>query len=161
MDERPETRQVGTDAGPSNDDTWPFIKPEVESSAARTTLPPVELVASAIVARWRAIILLFILVLSIWLAVEAFVLVRSAVSYLVDNLPKLSELRKQLPSNRVSPRGSVAISPSPITNCWRDRSLGSECFKQGTAAHKSPPARIRQPPGRPNSQCQVGTVDCW
>src|SRR5215470_5495894 len=105
MDGRPETRQVGQISSFEDPASVSFFEPEVESSAARSTLAAVELVASAIIARWRAIILLFILVLSIWLAVEAFLLVRSAVSYLVDNLPKLSELRKQLPSNRVSPRG--------------------------------------------------------
>jgi hypothetical protein len=122
-----------------------FFEPEVESSAARRTLAAVELVASAIVKRWRAIALLFILVLSIWLAIQAFLLVRSAFSYVVDNLPKLSELRKQLPSNRIPPQGSVTISPSKTTICWRNRSLGSDCFKKGTVEQKSPPARIREP----------------
>jgi hypothetical protein len=122
-----------------------FFEPEVESSAARRILAAVELVASAIVTRWRAIVLLFILVSSIWLALQVFLLVRSAVSYVVDNLPKLSEIRKQLPSNLIPPKGSVAISRPPITNCWRNRSLGSDCFKQGTAGQKSPPARIREP----------------
>jgi hypothetical protein len=144
MDGRPETRQVGRVSslgGPSVS----FFEPEVESSAGRRTLAAVELVASAIVARWRAIVLLFILALSIWLALQAFLLVRSAFSYLADNLPKLSELRKQLPSKQIPPKGSVTISPPPITNCWRNRSLGSDCFKQGTAGQKSPPARIREP----------------
>jgi hypothetical protein len=122
-----------------------FFEPEVESPAARRTLAAVELVASAIVARWRAIVLLFILASSIWLALQAFLLVRSAFSYVADNLPKISELRKQLPSNQTPPKSSVTISPSPITNCWRNRSLGSDCFKQGTAGQKSPPARIREP----------------
>jgi len=164
MDGRPETRQVGQVSSVS------FFEPEAESTAARRTLAAVESVASAIVARWRAIILLFILILSIWLALQAFLLVRSAFSYVVDNLPKLSDLRKKLPSNPVSPnqippnqippKSSVATSPRPITNCWRNRSLGSDCFKPGTAGQKSPPPRIREPYGRPNVQCQISTMDC-
>jgi hypothetical protein len=145
MDGRPETRQVGQVSSLGGPASVSFFEPEVESSAARRTLAAVELVASAIVVRWRAIILLFILVSSIWLALQAFLLVRSAFSYVVDNLPKLSELRKQLPSNRIPPQGSVASSPPPITNCWRNRSLGSDCFKKGTAGQKSPPTRIREP----------------
>ena len=137
MDGRPETRQVGQVSSSGGPASVSFFEPEVESATARRTLAAVERVASAIVARWRAIILLFILVSSIWLALQAFLLVRSAFSYLADNLPKLSELRKQLQSNRISPKGSVTISPSPITNCWRNRSLGSNCFKQGTAGRKS------------------------
>jgi hypothetical protein len=145
MDGRPETRQVGQVSSRGGPASVSFFEPEVESPAARRTLAAVELVASAIVARWRAIVLLFILVSSIWLALQAFLLVRSAFSYVVDNLPKLSELRKQLPSNRIPPQGSVASSPPPITNCWRNRSLGSDCFKKGTAGQKSSPTRIREP----------------
>jgi hypothetical protein len=153
MDGRPETRQVGQASslrGPAA--SVSFFEPEAESATARRTLAAVESVASAIVARWRAITLLFIFFLAIWLALQAFLLVRSAFSYVVDNLPKLSELRKQLPSNPISPKsnpippkGSVTIPRSPTTNCWRDRSLGSDCFKQGAAGRKSPPARIREP----------------
>jgi hypothetical protein len=145
MDGRPETRRVGQVSSLESPASVSFFEPEVESSVARRTLAAVELVASAIIARWRAIILLFILFLSIWLAVQAFLLVRSGFSYLADHLPKLSELRKQLPSNRTSPTGSVTSPPAPITNCWRNRSLGSDCFKKGTAGQKSPPARIRGP----------------
>ena len=145
MDGRPETRQVGQASSLGGSASVSFIEPEVESQAARRTLAAVELVALAIVARWRAIILLFLLVLSIWLAVQAFLLLGSGFSYVVDNLPKLSELRKHLPSNPIPPKGSATISPSPITNCWRNRSLGSDCFKKGTAGQKSPPARIREP----------------
>jgi hypothetical protein len=122
-----------------------FFEPEVESSVGRRILAAVELVASAIIAHWRAIALLFILVLSIWLGLQVFLLVRSAISYVVENVPKISERWKQPPSNRVPPKAAVTISPAPITNCWRNRSLGSDCFKQGTAGHKSPPARIRGP----------------
>jgi hypothetical protein len=146
MDGRPETRQVGQVSslrGPAA--SVSFFEPEAESSAGRRILAAVELVASAIVARWRAITLLFILFLSIWLALQAFLLVRSAFSYVVDNLPKLSQIRKQLPSNPASPKAPATISPLPITNCWRNRSLGSDCFKEGTAGQKSPPARIREP----------------
>jgi hypothetical protein len=149
MDGRPETRRVAQVSSLGGPASVSFFEPEVESSAGRRTLAAVELVASAIISRWRAITLLFILVLSIWLALQAFLLVRSAFSYVVDNLPKLSELRKQLPSNRMPPKAAVTISPSPVTNCWRNRSLGSDCFKQGTAGQKSPPARIREPCWRP------------
>jgi hypothetical protein len=145
MDGRPEIRQVGQVSSLGAPASVSFFEPEVESSAGRRTLAAVELVASGIVKRWRAITLLFILVLSIWLALQAFLLVRSAFSYVVDNLPKLSELRKQLPSNRIPPQGSATISPPSITTCWRNRSLGSDCFKKGTAGQKSPPTRIREP----------------
>jgi len=146
MDGRPETRQVGQASSlRSPAASVSFFEPEVESATARRTLAAVESVASAIVARWRAITLLFIFFLAIWLALQAFLLVRSAFSYVVDNLPKLSELRKKLPSNSSPPQGSVTISPSPITNCWRDRSLGGDCFKKGTAGQKSPPTRMREP----------------
>src|SRR5262245_28149342 len=157
MDGRPETRQVSAAGAPAS---LSFIEPEVESQAGRRILAGVEAVASAIIVRWRAIILLFILFLSIWLAVQAVVLVRSGIAYLGEHLPKLNELRKQLPGNRTSPRGSVTISPAPITTCWRNRSLGSDCFKPRTAAPKSPPPPIREPYGRPNSRCQMSTMDC-
>jgi len=157
MDGRPETRQVSAAGAPAS---VSFIEPEVESQAGRRILAAVEAVASAIVARWRAIILLFILFLSIWLAVQVVAFARSAISYIGEHVPKISERWKQPPSNRVPPKGSVTISPSPITNCWRNRSLGGDCFKQGTAGQKSPPARIREPYGRPNSQCQISTMDC-
>src|SRR5262245_27221185 len=122
MDGRPETRQVSAAGAPA---AVSFIEPEGESQAGRRILAGVEAVASAIIARWRPIILLFILFLSIWLAVQAVVLVRSGISYIVENAPKLSERWKQPPSNPVPPKGSVPVPPKgaitispPITNCW-------------------------------------------
>jgi len=145
MDGRPETRQVGQVSSLGAPASVSFFEPEVESQTGRRILAAVGLVAAAIIARWRAIILLFILVLTIWLAIQAFVLLRSAFSYVLDNLPKASALWKQLPSGRSPPQSSVTIPSSPTTICWRNRSLGKDCFKKGTAGQKSPPARIREP----------------
>jgi hypothetical protein len=141
MNGRPETQQVSSLKGTAS---VSFIEPEVETSPLRRSLAAAEVVALTILARWRAIVLLFILVLSIWLALQVVLIVSSAVAYLGDVLPKRIEELKQPPSNQIPPKkGFAAISPPPITNCWRDRSLGGDCFKQGAAGQKSPPARLR------------------
>ena len=104
-----------------------FLEPEVEPSPPRILLIA-RMVASAVVIRWRATILAFILCLTIWLGLQAILLVRGAFLYLHDNFPKMNEQYKELQSIHISPTDLLAISP-PITNCWRDRSLAGDCFK--------------------------------
>jgi hypothetical protein len=122
-----------------------FIEPETEPSPLRRGLLAAELLASAVLARWRAIILLFVLFFTIWLAIQVLVAARDAYSYLRDHLPKFSDSSKLLPSIPSLPRGSITISPPPITQCWRDRSLAGDCFKQAKPGSKSPPSGRQAP----------------
>lgn len=116
-----------------------FVEPVDEPSPLRRALNATEGASSAIAARWRAIVLLFILAAAVWLVLEAFFAVHDAYVSVRENVPQLSEL-----SNRITPK--VSLSPPPITNCWRDRSLAAgECFKSVGGAH-SPPEHPRAPP---------------
>jgi hypothetical protein len=123
-----------------------FVEPEVEPSTLQRFLYGAEIALAVIAARWRGIILLFLLVLALWFAVQVVLAVRGAILYVQDNIPKYwSELHKELPSIHVPRIGSPRVS-LPITNCWRDRSVaGGDCFRRGGAARQSPPVRRRAP----------------
>jgi hypothetical protein len=137
-----------------------LLEPEVERSPLRRVPLIAETLGAAVVARWRGIILLFILFLAIWLAIQTFLGVRNAFSYLRDNLPTLNEFHKQLPSVRVPPTDSRAISPPPISHCWRDRSLGSDCFKTGGRQPRSPSARMLTPEPSPRPSLRFRSCGC-
>jgi hypothetical protein len=122
-----------------------LLEPEFERSPLRQVPVVAETLGSAVAARWRGIVLLFILFLTVWLAMQAFLGVRRALSYLRDNLPTMNELHKPLPSAEIPPTGARSISPPPITNCWRDRSLGSDCFKTGGPEPRSSRSRAVMP----------------
>jgi hypothetical protein len=123
-----------------------FVEQEVESSPLRPILLIAGAVLAVVLARWRAIILMLFLLLASWMAFQVFLLARGAFLYVNDGLTKLTEQYQQLPSVHVPPTGSATISPSrPITNCWRDRSLGGDCFKSGGLGRQSRPERLRTP----------------
>lgn len=122
-----------------------FLEPEVESSPWRDALLLVE-------ARWRGIVLSFILTLTLWLAVQAFVALHDAYVYISQSVPKLNDL-----SGQILPKVSTDITPPPITSCWRDRSLSREdCFKASGGGLQSPPAHEHKSMPRrrlPNCDC--------
>jgi len=130
-----------------------FLEPEVEPSSPRAVLIA-RRAASAVAARWRAMVLAFLLFITVWLASQVFLFARGAFWYLHDNLPKLNESYKQIPSIHNLPTDLLANAP-PITNCWRDRSLAGDCFNRGGAGPQTPPLRLRSPgpPPRPRFRC--------
>ena len=130
-----------------------FLEPEVEPSPPRALLIA-RMVASAVAARWRAMVLAFLLFVTIWLASQVFLFARSAYWYIHDNLPKLDESYKQIPSVHDLPTDLLTIAP-PITNCWRDRALAGDCFNRRGAGPQSPPLHLRSPglPPRHRFQC--------
>jgi hypothetical protein len=118
-----------------------FVEPFDEPSPLRRALNATEVASSLIAARWRAIVLLFILGAAVWLVLEAFFALHDAYVSVRENVPQLNEI-----SSRIAPKFS--LSPPPITNCWRDRSLAAgECFRSTGAVH-SPPEHPRAPPRR-------------
>lgn len=121
-----------------------FVEPVVEPSPFRRALDATEAVSSVITARWRAIVLLFILSAAIWLVLQAFVVVRDAYVSVRESVPKLNEISSEI-APKFSPKFS--LSPPPVTTCWRDRSLTGDCFKSVGAAHAAP-ERPRAPPPR-------------
>jgi hypothetical protein len=115
------------------------VEPFDEPSSLRRALNATETASSVIAARWRAIVLLFILGAAVWLVLEAFFAVHDAYVSVRESVPRLNQI-----SSEIAPKFS--LSPPPITNCWRDRSLAAgECFKSAGGAH-SPPAHPRAPP---------------
>jgi hypothetical protein len=54
-----------------------------------------------------------------------------------------------------SPGSAANGSGRPVANCWRDRSVGSNCYGRTEAHRKLPPARFRYPayPCRRPSEC--------
>jgi hypothetical protein len=117
-----------------------FQESGTELSPLRQVLLVAEMLSSRIVARWRAIVLTFVLTSAIWLSFQVFLAARDAYVYLRDNSPKLSDLQLQ---TSVSPR-LLSVSPrafsAPITDCWRDRSLAaSDCFEGGGDHSESSP----------------------
>jgi hypothetical protein len=113
-----------------------FLESEAEISPLRQVLLAA---SSAIVARWRAVVLTFILISTIWLAFQAFLAASGAYVYLRDNVPKLSDLRLQATA-------SPKVFSVPITNCWRNRSLAAgDCFEGGAANSESPSALPHAP----------------
>lgn len=116
-----------------------FVEPLDEPSPLRRALSATEVASSVIAARWRAIVLLFILGAAVWLVLEAFFALHDAYVSVRENVPQLNEI-----SSRITPKFS--LSPPPITSCWRDRSLAAgECFKSAGTAH-SRPEHPRAPP---------------
>jgi hypothetical protein len=123
-----------------------FVEQEVESSPLRPILLIARAVLAAILARWRAIILLFFLLLAIWLAFQVFLLARNVFLYVNDGLTKLTEQYKQLPSVHIPPMDiSKNSPPRPISNCWRDRSLAGDCFSSGGPGRQFRPEGLRTP----------------
>jgi hypothetical protein len=123
-----------------------FVEPEVEPSTMERFLYGAGVALTVIAARWRGVILLFLLLLALWFAVQVVLAVRSAISYVRDNIPKnWSELHQEFPAIHVPRLGSPRIS-LPITSCWRDRSVAAgDCFRPGGTARPSPPVRRRAP----------------
>jgi hypothetical protein len=118
-----------------------FQESETELSPPRRVLLAAEALSSAIVARWRVVVLTFILISAIWLAFQVFVIAREAYLYLRDNVPKLSDLQFQATTSPRVWSVSPGVSSVPITNCWRDRSLAvGDCFDGGGAHSESPSA---------------------
>jgi hypothetical protein len=132
-----------------------FVEPEVEQSPLPPILLIVGAVLAAVLARWRAIILLSLLLLAIWIAFQVLLLARSAFSFVHDNVAKLGEEYKQRPSVHIPPVDFSKMAPSrPVATCWRDRSLAAgDCFRSGGPGRQSPPEHLRMseppPPGRP------------
>jgi hypothetical protein len=132
-----------------------FLEPHVEPSPLRPLLFVGRLLL-AVLARWRAIILAFILCLTLWLAVQVLLFASTSFWYLHDNLPKAIHIPPV--SLRIPRIGLPSILPSrPITNCWRDRSLAGDCFKPEAPRRQSPPARLRasEPPPPPCARFRV------
>jgi hypothetical protein len=125
----------------------------------------VGVVARAIAARWRGILLAHIFFLTVWLAIQVFSFAKDAFAYLRDNIPtwvgKIEAPSSLLPYTSSSPNTSSSANTSsslpqvssvkPLTNnCWRDRSLDGNCFTQAETRRKAPPHRVRIPiPGSP------------
>jgi hypothetical protein len=127
-----------------------FVEQEVESSPLRPILLIAGAVLAAVLARWRAIILMLVLLLTVWLAFQVLLLARSAFMFVNDGLTRLTEQYKQLPSVHAPSIDLSTISPSrPTTNCWRDRSLAGDCFNSGAAGRQSRPGRLRAPEPSP------------
>jgi hypothetical protein len=140
-----------------------FVEQEVESSPLRPILLIARAVLAAVLARWRAVILLLFLLLAIWLALQVFLLARSAFLYVNDGLTKLTERYKQLPSVLIPPMDISKLPPSrPITHCWRDRSLARDCFSSGGLGRQFRPEGLRMPEPPPPRRLRVrncGSVD--
>jgi hypothetical protein len=123
-----------------------FVEQEVETSPLRPILLIAGAVLAAVLARWRAIILLLFLLLAIWLALQVFLLARSAFLFVHDGLANLTEQYKQLPSVHIPSMDFSKHLPSrPVTNCWRDRSLAGDCFNSEGLERQSRPERLRTP----------------
>jgi hypothetical protein len=123
-----------------------FVEPEVGPSTLQRLLYGAEITLAVIAARWRGVILLFLLLLALWFAVQVVLAVRGAILYVQDNIPKnWSELHREFPAIHFPQIRSPKVLP-PITNCWRDRSVAAgDCFRRGAAARPSPPVRRRPP----------------
>ena len=86
--------------------------------------------------RWRAIILIFVLFVAIWLAVQAVVAVYRGYVFLRDNAPNWRELTREIPLP-----APPALALPPLSHCWRDRTLPvSSCFKEAAPEHHHTPA---------------------
>jgi hypothetical protein len=122
-----------------------FVEPEVEPSTLERILYGAGVAFTVIAARWRAVILLFLLLLALWFAVQVVLAVRGAILYVQDNIPKnWSELHREFPAIHLPQIRSPRVLP-PITNCWRDRSVAAgDCFRRGRVG-QSPPVRRRPP----------------
>jgi hypothetical protein len=105
----------------------------------------VGVVARAIAARWRGILLTHIFFLTLWLAIQVFSFAKDAFAYIRDNVPTWFS-KVEVPS---APLPKVSSSKPLTNNCWRDRSLDGNCFTQTETRRKAAPARPRilaQPP---------------
>ena len=121
-----------------------FQESETELSPLRQVA---EMLSSAIVTRWRAIVLTFILISAVWLALQVFLTARDAYAYLRDSVQKLSDLQLQAPPRVLSV--SPGVFSVPMTDCWRDRSLAAgDCF-EGGGAHSESPSALRHAPASP------------
>jgi hypothetical protein len=106
-------------------------------------------VVSWVAARWRGILLTHIFFLTLWLAIQVFLYAKEAFAYLSDKVPSLVGPMPQLQL----PSGSNLLPKPPsksTATCWRDRSLGSDCFtrpesRRAEPHHKPPPPRLRSP----------------
>jgi hypothetical protein len=136
-----------------------FVDRNLVPTPLQRLLRSVDIGMVALAARWRGIVLVFLIVLTAWLAAEVFSAGRGAVMFLHDNLPKMNERYKQyLP---ITPRSSAA-TPTPTatppvvaartTICWRDRSLGGSCFKPRAPGRAPPVYRGRDSALAPSDQ---------
>jgi len=121
-------------------------------------------IAESIAKRWRGILLTHLFVLTVWLAVQAFLYAKDAYTYLRERGPTFGVARLTSPSagssagasanpttkpstgSSTSPSGSspaAKVAPYRPVTCWRDRSLDGNCFVQAEPRRKPPPPRAR------------------
>jgi hypothetical protein len=106
-----------------------------EPTPLRRAMRAVDDGSREVVKRWRAIILIFVLLVAIWLAVQAVLAVYRGYVFLRDNAPRWRELAHEVP---LPARPAVPLPP--LSHCWRDRSLPpGSCFKEGEPEHHHTP----------------------
>ena len=123
---------------------WPAAFFASVAAAADAVVLFVGVVASAIAARWRGILLTHIFFLTLWLALQVFLFAKNAYGYLAEHVPMwFSRVEFGFPSS------TQPSKPSPsrpaTTTCWRDRSLDGDCFARTESHRKVPPHRLRIP----------------
>lgn len=128
-----------------------FQVTEDEPTPLRRAVHAADTASREVVKRWRAIILIFVLFVAIWLAVQAVMAVYRGYVFLRDNGPKWRELTREIPL----PAGPALPLPS-LSHCWRDRTLPvSSCFKEAAPEHHHTPA-----PHTPAPQFRVPDCGC-
>jgi hypothetical protein len=131
-----------------------FVQPDLEPTPFRRALRGMGIWSSVLVGHWRAVVLVFLLVLTVWLGIQVVSVARIAFVFLHDNL-QLNERYKQfLPISPRPPAGAPTGAATPAsppevrprtTICWRDRSLGSDCFKPREPRHPAPRSSAPRP----------------
>ena len=131
---------------------WPAEFFASVAAAAAAVVLFVGVVATAIAARWRGILLTHIFFLTLWLALQVFLFAKNAYGYLRDNVPhwfSRVEVGSSSTSSTSSPPPTPSSKPSsskPATTiCWRDRALDGNCFARAEPHRKVAPHRLRIP----------------
>ena len=106
-----------------------------EPTPLRRAMRAVDDGSREVVKRWRAIILIFVLLVAIWLAVQAVLAVYRGYVFLRDNGPRWRELAHEIPLPAHRP-----VPLPPLSHCWRDRTLSPDsCFKEAAPEHHHTP----------------------
>jgi hypothetical protein len=117
------------------------------SAVALAIVTLVGTVASWVAARWRGILLTHIFFLTLWLAIQVFLYAKEAFAYLSEKVPNLAIQVPHLPA----PPGLDLLPKIPstksVTTCWRNRSLGGDCFAR-VESRRAEPDRT-EPPRKP------------
>lgn len=117
------------------------------SAVALAIVTLVGVVASWVAARWRGILLTHIFFLTLWLAIQVFLYAKEAFAYLSEKVPNLAIQVPHLPA----PSGLDLLPKTPSTKsvatCWRNRSLGGNCFAR-VESRRAEPDRT-EPPRKP------------